>query len=57
MASNTQLTTFLIIIVPVESHLMLAGMQESEALLFFSGALLRSERLLRTTASPLSNIR
>lgn len=43
--------------VQTESHLILAGRQESEALLFFSGALLRSERLLRTTASPSSNIR
>lgn len=38
-------------------HLMLAGTQESEALLFLSGPLLRSERLLQTTASPSSNIR
>lgn len=43
--------------VPVWFHLMLAGTQESEALLFLSRPLLRSERLLHTTASPSSNIR
>lgn len=43
--------------VPVWFHLTLAGTQESEALLFLSGPLLRSERLLQTTASPSSNMR
>lgn len=38
-------------------HLTLAGTQESEALLLLSGPLLRSERLLQTTASPSSNMR